>query len=66
MGALHGAVEAGMPDPEVIAGIEAKPQALAKAAGREAVLAHCNGVLESWASQASALLAVGSPPPAVR
>ena len=66
VGAMHGAVEAAMPDAEIIAGIEAKPQALSKAAGREPVLSHCNGVLEGWASQAAALLAVGSPPAAVR
>ena len=66
VGAMHGAVEAAMPDPEIIAGIEAKPQALSKAAAREPVLSHCNGVLEGWASQAAALLAVGSPPAAVR
>ena len=61
MGALHGAVEAKMPDAEVIAGIEAKPQSLTKAAQREPVLSHCNAVLEAWTAQATALLAVGSP-----
>ena len=61
VGALHGAVEAKMPDADIIAGIEAKPQSLSKAAAREPVLSHCNSILEGWATQAAALLAVGSP-----
>ncbi|KAK9794950.1 hypothetical protein WJX73_010224 [Symbiochloris irregularis] len=61
LGALHGAFEPPMPNPEIIAGIEAKPAALSKAAVREPVITHCNELLDAWSKIAKDLLAMQLP-----